>query len=199
LEQDPIATLRSGNARFVDFVEAMPDGDATRAWLTEAKPYAVVLGCSDSRVPPEIVFDETIGRLFVIRVASSVAGNEQIGTIEYALSRWGCPLIVVLGHTQCGGVAAAMDKLPPGADPGWADADSVHLSSLLGHIRSHLGSSGAAMTDDPWLDAVRQNVRRTIEQLPVWSPPISRRIATGCLKVVGAIYHVETGRVEFLD
>jgi carbonic anhydrase len=198
VSEAPLQLLRAGNGRFLDAIEQAPDPAATAASLATADPFAVILGCSDSRVPPEIVFDESVGRLFVIRVASNVAGNAEIGTIEYALARWGCPLVVVLGHTQCGGIAATMSPLPPGAEPPPDYAGSVHLMSLLASIRSHLGWASGSSTD-PWTDAVRTNVRRTIEQLLTWSMPIRRRVDAGELAVVGAIYHVETGEVEFLD
>jgi carbonic anhydrase len=190
--------LKSGNERFLDAIAQAPNPEAAAAALTIADPYAVVLGCSDSRVPPELIFDESVGRLFVIRVASNVAGHEEIGTIEYALARWGCPLVVVLGHSQCGGIAAAMDQLPPGAEPPPDSTGSMHLTSLLASIRSHLSWTDGS-SPDPWIDAVRMNVRRTMEQLLTWSMPIRRRVDAGELAVLGAIYHVETGEVEFLE
>jgi len=197
-EASPLERLAAGNSRFVDRVATADDPTAATAELSRADPYAVVLGCSDSRVPPEMIFDESIGRLFVIRVASNVAGNEEIGTIEYAVARWDCPLVVVLGHTQCGGIAAAMKELPAGADPPPDATGSTHLSLLLGSIRSNLGVADAGPSGDPWLDAVRLNVRQTIRHILLWSMPIRRLVDSGCLNVVGAIYHVETGRVEFL-
>ena len=191
--------LADGNARFLDAIQQSPEPALVTASLAVADPYAIVLGCSDSRVPPEIVFDESVGRLFVIRVASNVAGNAETGTIEYALARWGCPLLVVLGHTQCGGVAAAMDRLPPGADPPPSAAGAVALTSLLSSIHANLGWTPESASTDPWRDAVRRNVRRTIEQLRAWSMPIRHRVDSGELRIVGAIYDVETGVVEFLE
>ena len=194
----PLDRLRAGNARFLDAIAAAPDPEAAAAALSQAEPYAVVLGCSDSRVPPELVFDESVGRLFVIRVASNVAGNEEIGTIEFAIALWKCPLVVVLGHTRCAGIAAAMDKLPPGAEPPPDAAGSTHLAMLLGSIRGNLGWTGHESEADPWRNAVRMNVRRTIEKILLWSLPIRRRVDTGELAIVGAVYDVETGEVEFL-
>ena len=190
--------LRAGNARFLDAIADAPDPSAAVAGLSVADPYAVVLGCSDSRVPPELVFDEAVGRLFVVRVAGNVAGNEQIGSIEYAVERWNCRAVVVLGHTQCAAVAAAMDPPPTGAEPPPDLVGSMYLSPLLGSIRSNLGWARSATSGDPWADAVRGNVRRTVERLGLWSLPIRRRVDAGELRVVGAIYHVETGNVEFL-
>jgi len=194
----PLDRLRAGNARFLDAIAGAPDPVAAAAALSLAEPYAIVLGCSDSRVPPELVFDESVGRLFVIRVASNVAGNEEIGTIEFAIALWNCPLVVVLGHTQCAGIAAAMDKLPPGAEPPPDATGSTHLGMLLGSIRANLGWTGHEQAADPWRNAVNMNVRRTIEQILLWSIPIRRRVDAGDLAIVGAVYEVETGEVEFL-
>ena len=193
-----VERLQAGNARFLDGIAHMSNPAAVTASLSVANPYAIVLGCSDSRVPPETVFNESVGRLFVIRVASNVAGHHETGTIEYALARWGCPLVVILGHTQCGGIGAAMDRPPAGVEELLDTAGSVSLSSMLSSIRSNLGWAGGATSQDPWADAVRANIRRTMEQLLTWSQPIRRRVDAGQLTVVGAIYHVETGAVEFL-
>lgn len=194
----PLHRLRAGNGRFLDAIAGAPDPAAAAAALSVAEPYAVVLGCSDSRVPPELIFDESVGRLFVIRVASNVAGNEEIGTIEFAIALWNCPLVVVLGHTRCAGIAAAMDKLPPGAEPPPDAAGSTHLAMLLGSIRANLGWTAHESETDPWRNAVRVNVGRTMEQILLWSLPIRRRVETGELAIVGAVYDVETGEVEFL-
>jgi carbonic anhydrase len=189
--------LRAGNERFLSAIAHSPDPAGVTATLAKAEPYAIVLGCSDSRVPPEIVFNESIGRLFVIRVAGNVAGNEETGTIEYALALWGCPLVVVLGHTQCAGVAAAMDRPPQGLERPIDPSGSMNLSALIARIRSNLGWTRDWSSTDPWTDAVRLNVRRTIEQMLTWSLPIRRGVESGNLMVVGAIYHVETGEVDF--
>jgi carbonic anhydrase len=195
-----LAWLTAGNGRFVASIEASTDPAAVRAGLSRAEPYAVVLGCSDSRVPPEVIFGEAPGRLFVVRVASGVAGPNEIGTIEYALARWSCPLVVVLGHTQCGGIAASLDQLPAGAEPQPEATGWMHLSSVVFAIRSAIGdTSTCAACPDPWRAAVELHVRKTIDLLQNWSEPIRRRVAAGRLKVVGAIYDVETGAVELLD
>jgi carbonic anhydrase len=177
----------------------LDDPETALANLRVANPYAIVLGCSDSRVPPEVVFDEAPGRLFVVRVASNVATSAEIGSIEYALARWDCPLLIVLGHTECGGIAAALDSLPPGADPGPDAAGAIHLGSLIFAIKTNLGRPGESVSGDPWFDAVCTNVRRTVSVLKDWSDPIHRRVAAGRLQVAGAIYHVESGEVEILE
>jgi carbonic anhydrase len=197
--QEATERLRTGNARFLEAIARSPDPAGTTASLAKAEPYAIILGCSDSRVPPEVVFNESIGRLFVIRVAGNVVGNDETGTIEYALALWDCPLVVVLGHTQCAGIAAAMDRPPTTGDKAIDVSSSMNLSSLVASIRANLGWTRGWSSTDPWGDAARLNVRRTIEQMLTWSPPIRRRVELGRLKVLGAIYHVETGAVEFLE
>ena len=195
-----IDLLKAGNERLLSAIEVSVDPDAARAALAKASPYAIVLGCADSRVPPEIVFDEEPGKLFVVRVASGVAGPNEIGSIEYALARWSCPLVVVLGHTECGGIAASLDKLPPGADAQPDPTGWMHLSSLVFSIRSAIGdTSQCAKCPDPWREAVELNVRKTVELLVNWSEPIRQRVNAGRLRVVGAVYDVRTGKVEQLD
>lgn len=192
--------LNAGNERLLSAIEVAPDPNAARAALATAKPYAVVLGCADSRVPPEIVFDESPGKLFVVRVASAIAGPNEIGSIEYAIARWSCPLIVVLGHTECGGVAASLDRLPPGAEPQPDPTGWMHLSTLVFSIRSAIGdTSQCAKCPDPWREAVELNVRKTVDVLVNWSEPIRRRVNAGQLRVVGAVYDVKTGKVDVLD
>ena len=198
LDAGALEMLAAGNTRFLDAIAQAPDPEAVTACLAVANPYAIVLGCSDSRVPPEVVFDESVGRLFVVRVAAHLAGNAEIGSIEFALGRWACPVVVVLGHTQCGGVAAAMDRQPPGADPPPSEPGAASLPSLVAAIHANLGWTPAAPAD-PWLEAVRRNVRQTVQQLPMRSMLIRKRVEAGQLRVAGAIYRVETGEVEFLD
>jgi carbonic anhydrase len=197
-EAAPLDLLKAGNQRFLQAIADSPDPEATMAALANADPYAVILGCSDSRTAPEIIFNETVGRLFVIRVASCVAGNEETATVEYALARWDCRLIIVLGHTQCGGVAAAMDKLPPGAEGKLNTGGSMHLSSLISRIHSNLGFIAGGSSADPWGDAVRLNVRHTMTQLTTLSMSVRQRVDSGQISLLGAIYHVESGTVEFL-
>jgi carbonic anhydrase len=189
--------LVEGNARFLDGIVTSPDPAGATAALATADPYAVVIGCSDSRVPPELIFDEWVGSLFVVRVAAHLAGQAELGSIEYAIARWNCPVLLVLGHTQCGAIAAAMDRLPPESEIPPSDPGAVNLGPLLSSVKFNLGTTSPAL--DPWLDAVTLNVHRTVEALSLWSPIIRTRVKLGQLAVAGAIYHVETGVVEFLD
>jgi carbonic anhydrase len=192
--------LAAGNGRLVSALEVAEDPEAAHRALATANPYAIVLGCADSRVPPETVFDEQPGKLFVVRVASGIAGPNEIGSIEYALARWNCPLVVVLGHTECGGIAASLDKLPPGAEPQPDPTGWMHLSTLVFSIRSAIGdTSQCAKCPDPWREAVELNVRKTVDLLVNWSEPIRRRVNAGQVRVVAAVYDVRTAKVELLD
>ena len=190
--------LAEGNGRFLNEIAVSVDPAGLTASLATADPYAIVLGCADSRVPPELIFDEGMGRLFVVRVASHVAGQAEIGSIEYAVARWSCPVVFVLGHTQCGAISAAMDRLPQEAETPPSDPGAVNMGPLLSSIKFSLGTASPE-PPDPWLEAVTVNVRSTVEALSLWSPLIRTRVDRGQLRVVGAIYHVETGAVELLD
>ncbi len=196
---DAMAELIRGNGRFRRRLAASPDPAAAVAALSAANPSAVVLSCSDSRVAPEIVFDQPLGRLFVVRVAAHVAGPTEIGSVEYAIARWGCPTVVVLGHSQCGGISAALDTVPPGAEQPPDTSHSTNLTTLVSSIKSSLGYIPPSSAEDVWLEAVKLNVRRTCEALLTWSPGLRAKVAAGCLQVVGALYRVETGEVEILD
>jgi len=156
------------------------------------KPYTTILGCSDSRVPPELIFDASFGELFVVRVAGNTASAEVMGSFQYAGSHLGTPLFVVLGHEGCGAVSAALETKFRGVQ---------HLS----RIQILVDSIMPAMPDfDPQLppevclaQAVEANVRWTIRRLKE-TPEGQKRLAEGRIRIVGAIYEIETGRVRFL-
>ena len=127
-----LVRLAAGNRRFVDAASTAVGPDGLRDALATAEPFAVVLGCSDSRVVPETIFGETLGKLFVVRVAGNLAESIELGSIEYAIARWGCPLLVVLAYTQCGAVGCAIDR---GAEQTIEPVLGGHVSSLLVPIR----------------------------------------------------------------
>lgn len=192
-----LVRLAAGNRRFVAAVAAAVGPDGLREALSTAEPFAVVLGCSDSRVVPETIFGETFGKLFVVRVAGNVAESIELASIEYAIGRWGCPLVIVLAHTQCGAVACAIDR------EGERSVEPVqggHVSSLLVPLRSNIAlapADGAGPGEDPWRSAVLANARAVAESLPRRSELLARRVARGELVVVAALYDVETGLVEY--
>ncbi len=156
--------------------------------LTSAQhPHAQILSCSDSRVPPEIIFDQGLGDLFVVRVAGNVAGDAEIGSLEYGAEHLHVPLLVVLGHERCGAVTAAVEG---GAPEG-------HITSLVELIKPALDKS-KGLPGDKVSNAVRTNVDMVVQQLRSSTPILSELVAEHKLKIVGAVYSLETGRVTWL-
>lgn len=192
--------LREGNVRFVANVRRTHSltNAARRAELAVAQqPFAIVLGCSDSRVPVEIVFDQGLGDLFVIRVAGNIVAPSLIGSVEFAASQFGTRLVVVLGHSQCGAVIATLDQLRrPVA------SQSPNLKDIVDRIRpgvEDLLVQPAGDADELERSAERANIRASVRQLRHGSTIIEELVANGSLMVVGAWYSVETGVVEFLE
>jgi len=200
--REALERLREGNRRFVAGTPAV-DPFARHARRSELvggqEPFAVILGCSDSRVPVEIVFDLDLGDLFVIRVAGNVVASSQIGSVEFAASQFGTRLVVVLGHTQCGALAATLQELRR-REPA---SGTKGLRSIVDRIRPAVEELVAA---DPGADpealmrrAVRANVRTSVRQLRYGSPLLEQLIERDGLVVVGAEYSLESGEVTFLD
>jgi len=192
---DALRQLTGGTGRFVSGKPSRQHQTATwRAGLREGQhPFAVVLGCSDSRVPVELVFDEGFGQLFVVRVAGNVAGDDERGSIEYSVNHLHVPLIVVLGHEQCGAVTAALGSE---AD---RKAESADIQTILGRIEPALKEvPGDASAADRLHRAVEANVRSSAQQLRT-APGFQDRISRGELDIVGGVYELETGRVRWLD
>ena len=159
-------------------------------------PFAIVLGCSDSRVPTEIVFDQGLGDLFVIRVAGNIVARSQIGSVEFAAQKFGARLVVVLGHTHCGAITATLEELrKPSA------YQSENLSFIVERIRpavEAIVADGYEHDPDALVNAiVRENVRQTAAALQHGSTIIERLVAEDGLSIVGAEYSLRTGRVEF--
>ncbi len=193
--------LRAGNQRFaagVISVDSLMRQTRRSALADGQEPFAIVLGCSDSRVPAEIVFDQGLGDLFVIRVAGNIVAPSQIGSVEFAAERFGTRLVVVLGHSQCGAVQATLEQLDRPAIE-----QSRNLFSIVERIRpSVLGLLHTDLRRDPsaLLDAaVRANIRASANQLRHGSEVLENLIARASLKVVGAHYSLESGVVDFFD
>lgn len=199
--QTALERLREGNARFVANVRSLDTllSHTRRAELAAGQePIAIILGCSDSRVPAEIVFDQGLGDLFVIRVAGNVVAASQVGSVEFAAARFGTRLVVVLGHTQCGAVSATLEELqrPTGSH-------SRNIQSIVERIRPAVaGLLDTDLRHQPGAlmqAAVRANVRAAAHQLRYGSPILEALIEREGLLVVGAEYSLETGVVEFFD
>lgn len=199
--REALDRLREGNRRFVADSPAAgePAGRVRPAEVAAGQaPFAIVLGCSDSRVPAEIVFDQGLGDLFVIRVAGNVVAPSQVGSIEFAAERFGTRLVVVLGHSSCGAVAATLEELER---PG--ESRSPNLRSIVDRIRPTV--EALLETDlrrDPDAlarQAVRANVHASANQLRHGSRILEDLIEREGLVVVGAEYSLETGLVDFFD
>jgi len=196
-----LARLREGNARFaagLRSLDAMLTHTRRAELLVGQEPFAIVLGCSDSRVPAEIVFDQGLGDLFVIRVAGNVVASSQVGSVEFAAEQFGTRLVVVLGHTQCGAIQATVDALR--AD---GPVASRGIRSIVDRIRPSVEGLLAAGPGLPAVElvhqAMRANVRASADHLRHGSPILEQLIERNGLLVVGAEYSLETGLVEFLD
>jgi carbonic anhydrase len=198
--QEALERLRDGNRRFVygiRGIDALSSRSRRREFVAGQEPFAVVLGCSDSRVPVEIVFDQGLGDLFVIRVAGNIVAPSQIGSVEFAAERFGTRLVVILGHTHCGAIQAALEELQRPAE-----RQSRYLKSIVDRIRpgvEHLVTNESQQITDLSRDAVRANVRVSAEQLRRGSELLHYLIKEDGLHVVGAEYSLETGVVDFFD
>jgi carbonic anhydrase len=199
--REALERLREGNRRFVSGVRSsdMAASQTRRSELaTSQEPFAIVLGCSDSRVPAEIVFDQGLGDLFVIRVAGNIVAPSQIGSVEFAAERFGTALVVVLGHSRCGAVLATLDELTRPSE-----TQSRNLRSIVDRIRPSVEALLATELrhDSEALvrHAVRSNVRVSANQLRHGSELLEQLIHADRLLVVGAEYSLETGVVDFFD
>jgi len=193
--------LRDGNARFVADVRNHEPlgGHARRQELAAGQePFAIILGCSDSRVPAELVFDQGLGDLFVIRVAGNIVAPSQVGSVEFAAAKFGTRLVVVLGHSECGAIAATLDEM---ARP--SEDQSKNLRSIVDRIRpsvapllaTELAHDRAALARK----ATRANIRASADHLRHGSEILEQLILRSGLLVVGAEYSIETGVVDFFD
>jgi carbonic anhydrase len=193
---DALLLLKDGNLRFAagTAIHFQQDAQRRRETATNGqRPFAVILTCADSRVPPELLFDQGLGCLFVIRVAGNVAQNDEVASIEYGVGHLGVRLIVVLGHTKCGAVTAVVDEAPVG----------TNLAQLVKPIavataRARKENPGAS--PDPLVAAaIRANVEQAMADLQRLSPDLAGAIAHGQARLLGAIYDIESGKVKFLE
>jgi carbonic anhydrase len=199
--QEALQRLRDGNRRFVSDVRSHDtySSDTRRRDLAAGQePFAIILGCSDSRVPAEIVFDQGLGDLFVIRVAGNIVAPSQVGSVEFAAERFGTRLVVVLGHSRCGAIQATLEELArPSKD------QSPNLRSIVDRIRPSveaLVSTELAHQPDALVQqAIRANIRVSAGHLRHGSEILEESIRRDGLLVVGAEYSLETGEVEFFD
>ena len=198
--RDALQRLREGNTRFTKSVQGSDVYLHTHRPELQMvqEPHAIIFGCSDARVPAEIIFDQGLGDLFVIRVAGNIVASSLVGSVEFAAERFGTRLVVVVGHTQCGAIAATLETLlNPGNSP------SRNLQSIVDRVRPSVeGLLATNLRNDlPALaaQAVRANIRASAEHLRHGSAVLERLIEREGLLVVGAEYSLETGVVDFFD
>jgi carbonic anhydrase len=198
---EALARLREGNHRFASDTEtngAIVTPARRRELTAGQEPFAIILGCSDSRVPAEIVFDQGLGDLFVIRVAGNIVAPSQVGSVEFAAARFGTRLVVVMGHTQCGAIQATVEELGRRSEE-----QSLNLRSIVDRIRPSVEPLMATdLRHDPaelMRQAVRANIRLSADHLRHGSEVLERLIQSNGLRVVGAEYSLETGIVDFFD
>jgi carbonic anhydrase len=198
---EALTRLREGNDRFIADVRSINSlaSFMRRGELSNSQaPFAIILGCADSRVPAEIVFDQGLGDLFVIRVAGNIVAPSQVGSVEFAAERYNTRLVVVLGHSQCGAIAATIEDIRTGGPH-----SSNNLRSIVNRIRpsveglfeTDLAEDEAALT----ATAVRANVRASTNHLRHGSPLLEKLTQEQGLIVVGAEYSLDTGKVDFFD
>ena len=201
--EQALEMLKQGNARFVENVQNPQSTLLASNALTHVhEPFAIILGCSDARVPAEIVFDQGLGDLFVIRVAGNVVAPSQIGSVEFAAEKFGTKLVVVLGHSHCGAVTACVETL---INPD--QQFSPNLRSIVDRIRPsvyNLHEIYAANGQD--IDAqelinrgIKANVRMSVTQLKHGSRILEDAVNNGSLIIVGAVYDLDTGKVTFIE
>lgn len=189
VEIDPFERLQQGNGRYVNSTTVChEDWTAKRAALVDnQKPFAVIISCSDSRVPPEVIFDQTLGHLFIVRVAGNIVDDFAIGSIEYGVSVLGAKLILVLGHAGCGAVDAALKGMK----------FDNHIQEVLDDIQPAVAAI-KGLPGNPLELAIKQNIRNVEETLKTSKPVLAKLFENGSLKIEGGYYHLDTGKVEFL-
>jgi len=198
--QEALERLHEGNRRFVSDSRETLTGQTRRPRDLAAgqEPFAIILGCSDSRVPAEIVFDQGLGDLFVIRVAGNIVAPSQVGSVEFAAERFGTRLVVVLGHSNCGAILATLDELArPSRD------QSRNLRSIVDRVRPSVEALLATELkhdrDALVQQAVRTNIRFSADHLRHGSDVLEQLTQLNGLLIVGAEYCLETGVVDFFD
>ncbi len=193
--EDALERLRAGNRRFVS-----GEGNAVGRWrpgLVDGQwPFAVILGCSDSRAPAEYVFDQGLGDLFVIRVAGNIVAPSLVGSVEFAASQFGTRLVVVMGHTHCGAIDATMRSLTNSSGP-----PSRNIRSIVDRIAPHIEElcSGTVNDDARHFEAVRTNAMASARELPAASDILRELVEAGRVKIVAAVFELATGVVTFHD
>lgn len=197
--QEALDKLKAGNQRFVACEQQGVnnfDKNSRAQHAAGQAPFAVILGCADSRTPPELIFDQGIGNLFIVRVAGNVAAASQIGSIEYAVESFATPLLVVMGHSNCGAVNATVDFMAKGDVPFESDNLTAVVKRIAPAVQPLLDLDGISHSEIKQR-AVSENVKAAVKDLINDSPVLAKAIQEKRLEVVGAEYSLETGEVNF--
>lgn len=193
---DPLAVLKEGNERFYTgkATHSHQDSERLKELIDGQFPIAVVVSCSDSRVPPELIFDQGFGDIFSIRTAGNVMADYEEGSVEYAVDHLGTKLIVVMGHESCGAIKAFLDH---------KDDDRVegHVASIIQALKDETEEQELlkAPGKNIYSMAIKANIVHAVKQLQESEPVLSEMYKEGKINIIGAIYHIENGQVEFLD
>lgn len=197
--EQALEALKEGNRRFVRGRSTVGSQKAIRVETASGQtPFAIILGCSDSRVPAEMVFDQGVGDLFVIRVAGNIVAPSQIGSVEFAAEQFKSPLVVVLGHTACGAVSATLDQMQQPSNARSPNLKAI-VDRIVPSVQTLVESSSGMDRDQLMHHAVRANCRAAANHLRHGSAILERLITEGALTVVTAEYDLETGVVDFFD
>lgn len=198
---EALQRLRDGNARFASSArdsELFLTHTRRAEVATRQEPFAIILGCSDSRVPAEIIFDQGLGDLFVIRVAGNIVAPSQVGSVEFAAERFRTPLVVVVGHSQCGAILATLEEMRRPDE-----MQSPNLRSIVDRVKpsiKHLVDLSRDVDSDQVVhEAVRANIRASVDHLRHGSQVLEQLVQNNGLLIVGAEYSLETGVVEFFE
>lgn len=191
----PIEALKAGNQRFMAGHPVHPH--ETLKHLRELKkgqhPHTVVVSCSDSRVPPELIFDQGLGDIFSVRTAGNVIGDYELGSIEYAVEHLGCKLVVVLGHEECGALKAYLGHRD-------GDISSDHIMSIVSYIENEQEEQALEMADNTSLDsAIEANMKHGVKLLRSSEPILRHLVEKGEVQIVGALYNLDNGEVTFVE
>jgi carbonic anhydrase len=191
--QEALDRLKEGNLRFVANQSA--ELHRTHKLVPDQEPFAVILGCSDSRVPPEIIFDQGVGDMFVIRVAGNIVTPLELGSVEFAAIKFGPRLVVVLSHSKCGAVQETVESIQRDQTSGL----SAGMEIIVAHIGKSVNLSSNTNLDETVNQTIQANLKNSVRQLRCDSSVLKDLVANDGMIIVGAHYSIETGVVEFTD
>ena len=195
--QEALTQLKEGNNRFIQdlrSIESFPSQAKRQELVQGQSPIAIILSCSDSRAPAEVIFDQGLGALFIVRVAGNIIAPSLVGSVEFAAATFGTQLVVVMGHTRCGAITATLNVIQEKST-----VPSKNIASIVNRIRPHIEELAMSKQDEKEIvqQSIRANIRASVNHLRYGSELLEDLCNKKELEVVGALYHLETGEVEF--